>query len=102
MLRIHCKIIVQNKTPGKTPKRKYLFQGKSARSKHWFDIDIEWIEENLSAREPQFYKRCFQRNIQGSYGSKYPTFPVTIVNAKETGEVEYYRKVTLVEYHKND
>ena len=32
--------------------------------KHWFDIDIEWLEGNFSAREPQFYKKLFQRNIE--------------------------------------
>ena len=45
-----------------------MFQGKSARSNHWFDIDIEWVEGNFSTREPQFYKRLFQRNIEGQAG----------------------------------
>ena len=26
---------------------KYTFQGKSARSNHWFDLDHEWLGENL-------------------------------------------------------
>ena len=52
----------QKKDTGKEYNRKYLFQGKSARSKHWFDIDIEWAEEIFSTREPQFYKKLFQIN----------------------------------------
>ena len=31
---------------------KLKFQGKSARSQRWFDIDFDWIEVNLSTREP--------------------------------------------------
>ena len=60
----------------------YLFQGQFARLKHWFDLDIEWVEKDFSTREPHFYKRLFQSNIQGQYGSKHPTFPVPIANAK--------------------
>ena len=63
-----------------------MFQEFSARLKHWFDLDIEWIGENFSTREPQFYKKLFQSNIEGKYGSKYPTLPVPIGNSK----VEYH------------
>ena len=41
----------------------------------------------------------FQINIEGQYGSKYTTFPVTIGNSKEKGEVKYDPKCPLVEYH---
>ena len=78
-----------------------MFQGQSARSKHSFDLDIDWIEEKVSTIEPQFYKKLFQSNIKGQSGSKYPTFPITIINARGTGEIEYNPKATLVEYHKN-
>ena len=79
-----------------------IFQGQSVRSKHWFDIDIKWFEENFSTIEPQFYKKLFQGSIEGQDGSKYTTLPVTIVNTKETGEILYYPKAPLVEYHQND
>ena len=78
-----------------------MFQGKSARSKHWFDHDIERFEENLSTRGSHFYKSLFQINIQGQSGLKYPIFPVTIVNTKETGEIEYDIQYPLVSYHQN-
>ena len=73
-----------------------MFQGQSARPKHWFDLDIEWIEENFSTREPQFYQRLFQSNIEGQAGSKYSTFTVTIGYAKEIGDIEYNTKDILV------
>ena len=34
----------------------FNFQGKSSRTKHWFDIDHEWLKEKFTTREPDFYK----------------------------------------------
>ena len=39
---------------------KFKFQGQSARSQLWFDLDLDWIEINFSTREPDFYKKLFQ------------------------------------------
>ena len=80
--------MVQKKGTGETPKIKYLFQEQSSRSKRWFDLDIEWVEEKFSTREPKFYKRLFQTNIEGQSGLTYPIFSVPIGNAKETDEIE--------------
>ena len=33
----------------------YNFQGQSARTKHWFDIDHDRLKENFMTREPYFY-----------------------------------------------
>ena len=33
----------------------FNFQGKSTRTKHWFDLDHEWLKENFMTREPDFY-----------------------------------------------
>ena len=35
---------------------KFKYQGQSKRSKYWFDLDLDWIDINLSTREPGFYK----------------------------------------------
>ena len=64
-----------------------MCQGQSERSKHWFDIDIEWVEEDFSKIEPQFYKRLFKIDIEGQSGLEYPAFTVHIGNAKETGVI---------------
>ena len=29
------------------------------------DLDIEWVAENFSTKEPQFYKSPFQSNTEG-------------------------------------
>ena len=34
---------------------KFKFQGQYARSRLWFDIDLDWIEINFISREPDFY-----------------------------------------------
>ena len=59
------------------------------------------VEVNFSTREPQFYKRLFQKNIEGQSGITYPTFTVIIGNAKEKGEIEYELQASLVAYHQN-
>ena len=64
-----------------------MFQGQSARSKHWFDNDIEWVQEKFSTRSSQFCKSLFQTNIEGQAGTTYPIFPVPIGNTKETDEI---------------
>ena len=39
---------------------KFKFQGLSARSQRWFDLDLYWIEVNFITREPDFYKKIFK------------------------------------------
>ena len=39
---------------------KFKFQGQSARSQRWFDLDLDWIEVYFSTREPDLYKKYFQ------------------------------------------
>ena len=75
--------MVKKKDTGKEPNIKYLFQGQCERSKHWFDIDIERLEVSFSTREPQFYKRPFQTNIQVQYVITYYIFTVPIGNTKK-------------------
>ena len=38
---------------------KFKFQGQSARSQRWFDLEFDWIEVNFSTREPDLYKKRF-------------------------------------------
>ena len=41
---------------------KFHFQGQSARSQCWFDLDFDWIEEYFSTHEPDLYRKIFQRH----------------------------------------
>ena len=61
-------------------KQGYYFEGKLARSQHWFAIDLEWPETKFKTRGTEFYKRVFQCNIAGQDGSEVSILPVTIVD----------------------
>ena len=39
-----------------TNEAKFKFQGQSARSQRWLDLDFDWSEVNFSTHEPGFYK----------------------------------------------
>ena len=41
----------------------FNFQGQSAITKHWFNIDHEWLKENVIKREPKFYKNYIKLNL---------------------------------------
>ena len=47
------KFIAANKNKNEA---KFKFQGQSARSQHWFDLDFDWIEVYFSTSEPDFRK----------------------------------------------
>ena len=45
--------------------KKYNFQGKSARTKHWFNIDHEWLKENFMTRETYLYLKLYDTKFRG-------------------------------------
>ena len=45
--------------------KRYDFQGQSARSRRWFDLDHEWLEENFMTREPGFYRPVGAKQVKG-------------------------------------
>ena len=51
------KFIAANKNKNEA---EFKFQGKSARSQRWFDLDFDWIEVNFSTCEPGLYKKLFK------------------------------------------
>ena len=61
---------------------KFEFQGQSARSQRWFDIDFDSIEVNCSTREPDFYRKIFNRHDNTQDINTYEIFEVPIGNSK--------------------
>ena len=61
---------------------KFKFQGQSAISQHWFDLDFDWIEVNFSTREPGFYKNHFQIHENTQDTNTFKLFQVPIGNSK--------------------
>ena len=86
-------VMIHRKDPdNKKEKEKtktYDFQGKSARSTRWFDLDHEWLEENFRTREPDFYKKVYQEKIKGDDKKTYQIFAVPIGNAKTTRNIQF-------------
>ena len=67
------KLIAENKNKTEP---KFKFQGQSARSQRWFDLDFDCIEVNFSTRETDFYKKPFHihNNTQDENIFKYFKF----------------------------
>ena len=38
---------------------KFNFQGQSARTKHWFDLDYKWLKENFMTSEIDLYLKLY-------------------------------------------
>ena len=60
VLMLHRKDLKFVATDKNKNEAKFKFQGKSARSKLWFDLDLDWIETNFRNSEPDFCKKLFQ------------------------------------------
>ena len=50
-------------TDKKKNEAKFKFQGQSAISQRWFDLDLDWIEVNFITCEPDLYKENFSNDI---------------------------------------
>ena len=87
VLMIRSKAEVKEGPNSPNSKESYSFQGQSARYKHWLNLHLDWIEDNFITRQPELYKRLCQHNVEGQYVKTLPTFPVTIRNSNETGEM---------------
>ena len=64
---------------------KIKFQGQSARSQRWFNIDFDWIEVSFSTHEPDVYNKPFQshENTQDKIHLKYFKFQSKIKNVRK-------------------
>ena len=55
---------------------KFKFQGQSAISHCWFDLDFDIIGVNFSTREPDLYKKIFQRHYDTQGTNTFKIFEV--------------------------
>ena len=77
---------------------KFKFQGQSARSQLWFDLDLDWIDINFSTREPEFYKKLFQSHVNKQDDTTFKTFPVPIGNAKVVKSFVFHKDAPILGY----
>ena len=61
---------------------KFKFQGQSAISQRWFDLDLDWIEVNFSTSEPDFYRKKFRSHDDTQDINTLRNFQVPIEKAK--------------------
>ena len=75
----YFKFTTENKN---TNYAKFKFQGQSARSKRWFDLDFDWIELNVSTIESSFYNKASQIHEKTQDTNTFKTSQVPIGNSK--------------------
>ena len=75
--RKYLKFIAENNNKNEA---KFKFQGHSARSQRWFDLDFDCIGVNFSTREPNVYKKLFQIHDDTQDTSTFKLFQVPIGN----------------------
>ena len=47
--------------------QKYQFEVESARSKHWFALDSEWIKTGFGQGEQNHTSECFNKTFQSNH-----------------------------------
>ena len=77
---------------------KFKFQGQSARSQRWFDIDFDWIEVNFNTHEPYFYEKLFHIHEDTQDINTFKIFRVPIGNLKCVEIFEFYNDVPMIKY----
>ena len=58
------------------------FQGQYTGSTGWINLDHEWLKIKFSTLEPDFYKRLFEKDIEGQDIDTYKTFVLQFDNNK--------------------
>ena len=77
---------------------KFKFQGKSARSQLWFDLDLDWIDTNVSTREHDFYKKIFQSHDDKLDYITFKTFQVPIENEKCVKSFKFQNDAPILKF----
>ena len=71
----------------KCHKSRYLFQGPSTISHHWFKLDTECIEEtNVTRDTDNFFRIIYQKHIPVQSDKYWIIFSVPIGSAKEPSQ----------------
>ena len=77
---------------------KFKFQGLSARSQRWFDLDFDCIEVNFSTHDPDLYKRIFQSHDNSQDKNIFESFQVLIGNSKCVEIFKFHNGAPILKY----
>ena len=75
---------------------KFKFQGQSARSQLWFDLDLDWIDIHFSTREHDFYKKLFRSHKNEQDTNTFKTFQVLIGNSKVVKSFVFHTHAPII------
>ena len=92
------KFISKNKNKNEA---KFKFQGQSERSQCWFDLDFDCIEVNFIIREPDLYKKLFQRHYDTQDTNTFKFFQVPIENSKCVEKLKFHNDAPMLKYCHN-
>ena len=76
----------------------FKFQGQSARSQLWLDLNLDWIDMNFSTCEPDFYKKLFQSHDNEQETNIFKLFQVLIVNAKVVKSFVFHKDAPILNF----
>ena len=94
--RKYLKFIAANKNKNEA---KFKFQGQSARSQRWFDIEFDWIEVIFSTRKPDFYKKLFQSHDDTQDTNTFESFQFPIGNTKCVETLNFHSDAPILKYY---
>ena len=91
----YLKFITESKNKNET---KFKFQGHCAISQRWFDLEFDWIEENFSTHEPDFYRKPLLIHDDTQDTNKFKMFPVPIGNSKCVEKFKFHNDAPMLNY----
>ena len=77
---------------------KFRFQGQSAISNIWFDLNLDQIDINFSTLEPDFYKKPFQSHDDKQDDITLKKIHVPIGNAKCVKSFKFQNDSPILNY----
>ena len=91
----YLKVVATDKNKNEA---KFKFQGQSARSQRWFDLDFDWIEVNFITREPNFYNKLFQSHDNKQDTNIFKLFQAPIGNATFVESFKFQNDAPILKY----
>ena len=92
------KLIVENNNNNKS---KFKFQGQSAISQRWFQLDFDLIEVNFSTCEPYFYKKLSKIHDNTQDTNTFKSFQFPIGNSKFVESFKFHNDAPILKYFHN-
>ena len=85
-------------TDKNTNEAKFKFQGQSAGSQRWFDLDLDWIELDFITHEPDLYRELCQSHDDTQDINTFIFFQVPIGNAKCVESFKFQNYASILNY----